>query len=105
KQFEDNVQTYLEVVVYGVASFANILFTPPRDKVDDKEDAVERAVQKALTPIVETLRKIAEKSDRSTNMFHGRPNYAFDNRKRNIGNRNNNVNNSPCCYACGRQDI
>src|SRR6185436_19143919 len=67
-------------------------FTPNRDHDRNREDVIERIVQKALAPIVEKLQKITERDERPTHTSYRRPNYNNDIRGQNTWNRNNNVN-------------
>ncbi|RHZ88369.1 hypothetical protein Glove_23g232 [Diversispora epigaea] len=71
KQFEENAQTYPEVTV-------------GRDQDRNREDVIERIVQKALAPIVKKLQRITERDERPTHTFYRRPNYNNDIRRQNI---------------------
>jgi uncharacterized FlaG/YvyC family protein len=118
RQFEENSQTYPEVAAgYGAAMYTNAQgLTPTRGQENNKEDVIERIVQKALAPIVEKLQRITERdernanmsyrrpnyeSHRTTNMSYRRPNYENDNRGQNVRNYNNNNTNDPFrCFTC-----
>jgi hypothetical protein len=119
KQFEENVQTYPETAFgYSATAYANSQgFTPTYGQSKNREDEIERIVQKALAPIVEKLQKITERDDRvmnasyrrpnydnhrSANMSYRRPNYDNDNRGQNTRNYGSNTNNSVRCYTCGQ---
>lgn len=119
KQFEENAQTYPETAFgYGATTYATPqVFTPTYGQNKNREDEIERIVQKALAPIVEKLQRITERDDRnentsyrrpnydnhrSMNMSYRRPNYDNDNRGQNARNYNNNANNPVRCYTCGQ---
>ena len=104
KQFEENAQTYPEATVrYGTTTYANPQgFTPNRDHDKNREDVIERIVQKALAPIVEKLQKITERDERPTHTSYRRPNYNNDIRGQNTWNRNNNTNDPFRCFFCGQ---
>jgi hypothetical protein len=104
KQFEENAQTYPEATVgYGATTYVNPqVFTPNRGQDNNREDVIERIVQKALAPIVEKLQKITERDERPVHTSYRRPNYNNDIRGQNTWNRNNNVNDPFRCFFCGQ---
>jgi hypothetical protein len=104
KQFEENAQTYPEATVgYGATTYMNPQgFTPNRGQDNNREDVIERIVQKALAPIVEKLQKITERDERPAHTSYRRPSYNNDIRGQNTWNRNNNANDPFRCFFCGQ---
>ncbi|RHZ85395.1 hypothetical protein Glove_66g29 [Diversispora epigaea] len=104
KQFKENTQTYPEAMVgCGTTTCINPQrFMPSCDKNRNREDVIERIVQKALAPIVEKLQRITERDERSTHTSYKRPNYNNDIRGQNTWNHNNNANDPFCCFFCGQ---